>query len=418
MIESERVTKSGLERDWVARKNYVLLIVMFVALPFMSHAGGLGIAAIVALTGLLGIIGFWPGHLKDFLLRVPLAFWAIMGLLIWATLSVFWSAYHSDDILNNAIKMLFGMPVYLGCAAMMRAQNKYAPNILPKLLVVALFGSITAILIDLMSNYSLTMFLDPLAEGESMARRQGDMIQNVSHAVSVLTLLAAPVSVLLWHKGWPGKVFAVIIIALIGFCTHKANASAAQIGLIVALVFMALANFKPIFALRGAFIMAGVCLLFAPVLAFVSGKLSPEIRTKLPFSWEERVFNWDALYQKILEHPFFGHGFDAVRTFHDTHTIRGYEGRALVSLHPHNAGLHLWVEVGFVGVALACLGLFLGVRQLTSADVLSKPQMIATTGMCAATATMASLSYGVWQDWWWAVIIFAAASISLVQRSL
>ena len=68
------------------------------------------------------------------------------------------------------------------------------------------------------------------------------------------------------------------------------------------------------------------------------------------------------------------------------------------------------------GVVLACIALFLAVRKLTKTDVLSKSQMVAAAGLCAATAAMASLSYGVWQDWWWAVIIFAAASVSLVQK--
>lgn len=406
----------GLKRDWIAQKNYALLIVMFVALPFMSHAGGLGIAAIVALSGLLGMIGFWPVHIKDFLLNVPAALWAIMALLLWGTFSVLWSPYQSSNTLNNAVKMLLGMPVYLGCAAMIFAQNKYARNILPSLLVVALIGSIVAVLIDLLANHSLTLLVDPLAEGENFAQRSGDMTQNISHAVSVLVLLAAPVSMLLWQKGRFGKISAVMIIVLIGFSTHKANASAAQIGLLAALIFMGLASFKPKFVLKSAFFTAGACILLAPLFAFISGKLSPETRTKLPFSWEERVFNWEALYQKILEHPFIGHGFDAVRTFNGTHTIRGFEDRALVSLHPHNAGLHLWVEVGFVGVVLACLALYLGARTLTGSEGLSKPRLIAASGLCAATAVMASLSYGVWQDWWWAAIIFSSTSIVLIKK--
>ena len=299
---------------------------------------------------------------------------------------------------------------------MICAQNKYARNILPWLFVVALMGSLVAVLTDLMSNYSLTLLVDPLAVGETMGRRQGDMIQNVGHAVSVLILFAAPACMLLWQKSGVGKIATVLMILLMGFSTHKANASAAQIGLIVALVFMGLAHFKPKLALRGAFTMAGACLLFAPTLAYVSSKLSPQMRAQLPFSWEERVFNWEVLYGKIMEHPFIGHGFDAVRTFNDTHTIRGFEGRALVSLHPHNAGLHLWVEVGFVGVILACVALYLGARKLTDPEIFSKPLMVAATGLCAATTAMASLSYGVWQDWWWAAIILSAASIVFIKR--
>ncbi len=399
-------------RDWIAKKNYILLIIMFVALPFMAHAGGLGIAAIVALSGLLGVIGFWPKHIKNFLHRVPKSIWMIFVLLFWGWFSVLWSPYKNSDILNNAVKILFGMPVYLGCAAMICAQNKYTHNILPWLFIASLVGSIIAVLFDLTTNYSLTLLVDPLANGETLASRHGDMVQNVGHAVSVLVLFVIPISVFLWQKNMPAKFFAILLILAVGICTHLANASAAQIGLLVALIFMGLAIVHSKFALKSAFLMAGACLLFAPILAFLPANLSSEVRAKLPFSWEERVFNWEALYEKIVEHPLIGHGFDAVRTFNNTHTIRGFDERALVSLHPHNAGLHLWVEVGLVGILLACIALFFGARQLSGKGGLSHSRQIAASGLCAATTIMASISYGVWQDWWWASIILAVATVS------
>lgn len=405
------------KRGWVAQKNYIVLFVVLFALPFMSHAGGLGIAAIVALGAVFGLIGFRPPHPRDIPKRVPMAIWVLMLMLVWGLITSLWSPYETMETLSNPEKILIGVPLFLGCAAMVIGQNKYAKNALPWMLVFITFGSITAILFDLLSNYSLTMLLDPLAEGETTGSRQGDMVQNVGHAVSVLVLLAAPVGGFLWQKGSVGKLATVLMVLLIGFATHKANASAAQLGLIAGLVFVGLAYLKPKFALNAAFLMAGTALLFAPLLAFISVRMSPGMRAKLPFSWEERVFNWETLYGKIWEHPFIGHGFDAVRTFTDTHAIRGFEGRALVSLHPHNAGLHLWVEVGLVGVLLACTALYFTARRLTGSGGLSRPHLIAAAGFCAATVTMASLSYGVWQDWWWASIIFIAATIAFIKPS-
>ncbi len=405
------------KRGIVAWKNSIVLFLVFLAFPIMAHAGGLGIAAIMALYSLIGLVGFRPPHPRNIASVVPAAIWVIMVLLLWGLLSTLWSPYQSDDTLNNAQKMVLGVPLYLGCAAAIHAQHKYERNIFPWLLVGVTAILIGTILTDLLTNYSLTLFVDPLAEGESMRHRQADMIQNVGHAVSVLVLLAAPTGVFLWQKGGVGKLAAVLMVILIGYATHKANASAAQVGLILGLVFIAVASLKPKLALRGGFLMAGTVLLFAPLLALLSSILSPELRAKLPFSWEERVVNWEALYGKILEHPFIGYGFDAVRTFNDTHTIRGFEGRALVSLHPHNAGLHLWIEIGLIGVLLACTALFFGARRLTGPLGLSKPRMVAASGLCAATAVMASLSYGVWQDWWWASIIFAAAGVTFVRKS-
>ncbi|MCF6221924.1 MAG: hypothetical protein L3J65_12505 [Robiginitomaculum sp.] len=65
---------------------------------------------------------------------------------------------------------------------------------------------------------------------------------------------------------------------------------------------------------------------------------------------------------------------------------------------------------------LACVALYFGARRLTGSQGLSKPHMVAASGLCAATAAMASLSYGIWQDWWWASIIFAAATITFIKK--
>ncbi len=404
------------KRGIIARKNTFVLFLVFLAFPLMAHAGGLGIAAILAVYSLIALLGFRPPHPRNIPSLIPAAIWAIMALLLWGLISTLWSPYQSTNTLNNAQKLVVGVPLYLGCAAGIYAQHKYERNIFPWLLVGITAMLIGTILTDLLTDYSLTLLVDPLAKGETMVTRSADMIQNVGHAVSVLVLLAAPTGVYLWQKGGAGKIAAMFMVLLIGFASHKANASAAQLGLVLGLGFIGVATVKPKLALRSGFIMAGAALLFAPLLAYTATQLSPNIRAKLPFSWEERVANWQTLYAKILEHPFIGHGFDAVRTFTETHTIRGFEGRALVSLHPHNAGLHLWVEVGLVGVLLACIALYLGGRRLTGSSGLPKPAMVAASGLVAATAVMASLSYGVWQDWWWAAIIFAGATISFIKE--
>ena len=119
---------------------------------------------------------------------------------------------------------------------------------------------------------------------------------------------------------------------------------------------------------------------------------------------------------KLFEHPLIGHGFDAVRTFNETHTIRGFEERAIVSLHPHNAGLHIWIELGLVGVLLGSVAVFMTMRYLTVPGRLSRPRLVATSGFVIAATVMASFSYGVWQDWWWAIIIFAAAQIFCIKE--
>jgi len=42
---------------------------------------------------------------------------------------------------------------------------------------------------------------------------------------------------------------------------------------------------------------------------------------------------------------------------------------------------------------------------------------MATAGLCAPIILISSVSYGVWQDWWWATLFIAAGVLSLVPRT-
>ncbi len=405
-------------RGFVARKNFWVLVVVFLLYPVMAHAGGLGIAALVSGGGVLGFIG-WP-HARDVPKAVPVAIWLVMALLAWGMVSTLWSPYRSDDVLSNAQKMFLGLPLYLAFAATLVSQTKFSISRLQYVLIAVTFISSVVVLMDILSGYGVTMLVDPLAVGENMEAKRGDMIQNLGHAISVLTLLVVPVSVLLWVKGGPGKYTgkyaALALFALVLASAIFADMNSRLMALVLLGPWFALAIFWPVFAVRAAFFLAAASIFFAPVLGYVASKVTPELGARLPFSWEERVDNWAYMYEKILQKPWFGHGFDAVRTFNDTHTIRGFEGRALVSLHPHNAGLQIWGELGLVGAALACLALYFAQKKLTGPGVLSTAQLVALSGLTVSVTAIAGTTYGVWQDWWWATVIFSATLISFIRK--
>ncbi|PHR61615.1 MAG: hypothetical protein COA43_02470 [Robiginitomaculum sp.] len=404
-------------KTWVDKKDFGLLILVFASLPFLSHAGGLGIAATVGVCGIAALVGRKPPAFNKILQAIPLPMCMLGIFLLWAFVSSFWSPYSSGHTLSNATKILLGVPAYLMCAFLVKkhAQQQCERNILVRILLIGMFASSVLILCDSVSNYAVTLTFDPIKDGQSLHAKYGDMVQNLGHGTSVLSLMLAPVSILFWLQGGRGKIIAIAYVIFVIACCVATNQSASLIGTVCALVFMLLANWKPKFMVSSAFIVAMCSVLFAPLLAFFASRLSIDAKNSLPFSWEERVENWGYLFEKIREHPILGHGFDAVRTFNDTHTIRGFEGRALVSLHPHNAGLHIWVELGGVGACLACIALVFAMKFLIHPGRLSKIQLVAVSGITVAVSMMASLSYGVWQDWWWAIIIFSSAQIFFMQ---
>jgi len=379
----------------------------------MSQAGGLGIAAIAA----IGALGLRPSSLLKIYKTVPTTLWFVIALLIWGLISSLWSPYQSPRIFTNPMILALGAPLFLGCALALRQQAQHGSKILLWIFVGGTIGSAAVILADLLTNFGVTNLVDPLGANEDPAAKAGDMEQNIGHATSVLSLLLFPVGMVLWTRSSRGKILAFILAMLVSIDAYKIGVSSSLLACAAGLLFVLLASWRPKIIVRISFFLAGASILLAPVVAFLAHNMPAETRANLPFSWEERVVNWSYLHEKIWQHPFIGHGFDAVRTFGETHTIRGFEGRALVSLHPHNAGLHLWVEVGFVGVMLACAALFLGARSLTREGLLSKPQMIATAGLVIAAMVISNLSYGVWQDWWWASIVLAGGLVSFIKPS-
>ncbi|HHI88366.1 MAG TPA: hypothetical protein ENK01_00300, partial [Hellea balneolensis] len=53
------------------RKNLVLLTLVYIGVPLLSYAGGLGIAAIMALCALFGLVGIWKLYPVSTLKNIP-----------------------------------------------------------------------------------------------------------------------------------------------------------------------------------------------------------------------------------------------------------------------------------------------------------------------------------------------------------
>ena len=393
-----------------------VLIATIILFPIMSHAGGHGIAAIVALAGLLTFFGTSPKTLLVDFKRIPTAFWLVMTLIVWGLITSFWSPYESKNILSNPLKLLLGVPAYFGFAFAFAKVAKTNSETLEKYVIAIAFGSVVFLLIDVCTGYGISLTLDPVAPHETPGMRKSDLIQNLGHCTSVLALLFPPVFVLLWRKGSRGRAMSGILLILILVASVLTSTNAATLAVLASIVFMALTYWFPKWGAKIAFGIAGAAILTGPVLGRLVLFPFPEQESRLPFSWEERIESWRYIYSRVLEHPFFGHGFDAVRTFSDTHTIRGFEGRGLVSLHPHNASLHVWTETGFVGISILIIALFFASRHLTQPGALSKSQSTSVSGLVIATTVMMSLSYSVWQHWLWASIIFAASLVCLSGR--
>ena len=152
---------------------------------------------------------------------------------------------------------------------------------------------------------------------------------------------------------------------------------------------------------------AGSALYFlaAPVVFLPRGGVTPP---NLPAdigkaSWRVRLDIWRFASQLIRHRPITGYGLDASRAF---------EPR--IPMHPHDAALQLWLELGVPGALLAALffgWLFHRIGRLAGQD----PMWAA---IACATAFVylfiGAVSFGVWQEWWLALGAVAVAACGMV----
>ncbi len=425
------MTAAGQSLVQKIRLGLVTAAFLFVMLLFapISHAGGLGFAPLALITGLAGYFAFFTSRfgLEHYptglpFIRGPGVIWALLLFLLWAVLTSLWSPYEDPQSLTNPVKILVAVVLFLGSFLLLPVTSLGRFSGWMTLFIA--FVMLGLLIADLYSEYALSKYFFPLSQDlpEANARvqriaRANSIYQNLSHAVIVLTLLLPLVAVLLAKKVKGGIIIAGLMALVLAFLAYKANVSAALIALIMSAFFMgALFVVGP--KIIDLFIgLAVLSILFAPMAGYCMNFVSVASKDNMPDSWEHRVEMWGYVAEKIAEKPIFGHGFDASRTFDKTYSGMSINGQAyeqtIVSLHPHNWGLHIWVETGAIGAALACMTLFMLRQAIFPAIKENRGMTIALVGFLAATLIICTFTYGIWQEWFWGALILIGALIPM-----
>ncbi|MFQ5764267.1 MAG: O-antigen ligase family protein [Rhodospirillales bacterium] len=240
---------------------------------------------------------------------------------------------------------------------------------------------------------------------------KSDPLATLNTGAVAMGLLAWPAFAALWRRGHrlPAGIGATVLYAGLWFLSSAAALLAPVVGVTGFFVVWFLGR-------RGALALAAVVAVLAvaaPQIA--SWGLSPEkIGTPPPpslSSVEHRIRIWAFTTEKIDEKPVLGWGMDASRAVPGGHQELA-PGTEILPLHPHNAFLQVRLELGLPGAAIiaALLGVFFAVVVGGMNDRLGRA-VAAGTGV--AFLTVASISYGIWQNWWIAFAWSLAALTAL-----
>lgn len=241
-------------------------------------------------------------------------------------------------------------------------------------------------------------------------------------AVSVVALLLPAVLVLpVVSRAASGVVLAAGLVVALWLPGESAKLAAlAGVGTAAAAMLV------PRMVARVMAAGLALLLLAAPVGFGLVLAQGPDL-SRIPVTAAHRLLIWDFAITRIAEKPVLGWGMEASRSLpgsqdsFDAATLTRFgltsaEERAMfgqatlrLPLHPHNGALHIWLETGAVGAALAAA--LLAMLALSAGRLAAAP---AALGTLASGTVTGLLSFGIWQPWWIASVLLAAVLVCVL----
>jgi O-antigen ligase len=365
-------SEAGL--DAAALIFFPLLVVLPRGVAALVSAAGLCAAALVLSTGRSRL----TSHLA-------VATMLLGCLLLWGTASALWSI---DPVRSLIVAARLAGLFAVGLALAAGASFVAAPRRLTFLLLIGMALGIAMVGIELATAGGLSSLLSDRAFRPT----------QLNQASMSFALLVLPASALLISLGH--AVFATLLAAATAATVYELAGTAAKAVLLAGLTFGFLFYRASRVVAGGALVIATIAIIAAP-LTFARLERLPglgQIADSFKISAGHRLLIWSFAGDRIAERPITGWGLDASRAIPGgDDPIR--PGEPWMPLHPHNAALQVWLELGAPGAAL--FALLAATLWGALAGVEWPPLFAAAAGASLTIAFIGCFeSYGIWQEWW------------------
>jgi O-antigen ligase len=385
------------------RRTLAYLAVILV--PAIAFVGDLGLAPMLAILG-MGALVFLGRRTEP-----DLGAAMLLGLLGFALLSMVWAPVlpHQPDFHRYkevegliGLKLVFQLALYGAFLAAMRGLDAKTAGRAG--LVLAMGLAIMAALLLAESLEGAVLYKAVRAFAHQSARPD-IALRDAARGCYVGVVLFWPSALRLRLARQPLALFAL-------------GAGLAGAGLVFRVDAPVLALLLS--GIAFAAVMAGgrraiACIGVAAVLYFAAAPTLAHFGTKIlgphqsftgvaKASWAERIDIWRFTAGEIMQDPTRGWGLDASRAWPED-----------IPVHPHDAALQIWLELGAFGVAI--VGLFYARLFSRIASCVEEDRPLAAASVAATTAylTIGALSFGVWQEWWLALGALTVMQCRFVQ---
>lgn len=360
-----------------------------------------GTAALVSVAGMCAAGLLVSAGRQRLNATLGLAAALLVCLVLWGAISASWSIDPTRSLTMAArLTGLFTAGVALAGAAHVLA----APRRLTFTLIVGLVLALAVAAIDLTTAGSIsTLFSDRVYRTSWLNQASISFAILLFPASAALFLLgltrvalfiaAATVTSVFALAGTAAKAVLIAGLAM-GIVLHRSRSRVARVAAVVSVIAITTAP-----------------------LTFARLDRIPGVGEKadaVKISAGHRLLIWSFAGDRIAERSLAGWGLDASRAIPGgSDLIRPTE--TWLPLHPHNAALQVWLELGVPGAVLFALLLALAWTALANARW--PPLFAAATG-AALTAGLVGCfaTYGIWQEWWLGTLWFSLFTVLVMAR--
>lgn len=398
---------------WTAvRQNRTFEKVIIAAAAIAPLVGLLSANAYAPLILIVAVMALASRSRRQILDAAPT--WLGVAFLLLAVLgfaSVLWSITpaHSAQKVLQLLPLLAAGYVLVGAASNLPADVRHQVG---RWLALGTVAAIALVFVETVTGGILNHLLT------GMTLHAPDAMARYKRGVVVVGLLALPAAYWTWQTGRGFAAAGILAGALASAFVVQSGTTV--LALVVGAVLIAAAIYRPQLVRKGFAVALAMLVLGAPLLRLAPAEVPPsllgEIRTGGMYrlsSAAHRWVIWQFAAEKIAERPLLGWGLDTSRAIPGGHAeVQGYSER--MPLHPHNAVLQVWLELGVIG---ALIGAFLVSWPVVRVGrvIAPGPGAAVALGIVAATVVVALLGFGIWQSWWiGAIALVAMASIAIL----
>jgi O-antigen ligase len=389
------------------------LLFVFVLMPPVGVYAALGIAPLLAVSA-IGVVVLCPRESWHWVRQPRLLAGLLAALAVLGAASGLWSILPQHSFLEG-LRFLTLSASGLVVAGAVASLGDGARGRILRWTAVSIIVTVAALVAD------LTLGLPVL---RLFVHSEVIPLERFDRGTTVVGLLFWPLALGLW-RAQARQLLAVTCVA-VAVALIVIPSSANRLALFAGAVAWALTWSAPRAIPRlvlAATVVLGLALPFALPRLLPSNESVVVLADHAPwikFSGLHRLLIWRFVSERTAERPLLGWGMDASRELPGGHArLIDTLSRPIVPdsaealpLHPHDAFLQWWVELGAIG---AVLGLSAVATLLLSIAGLRSPMAAASaTAFAVGGLTIALLGYGFWQSWWLSTLWLAGSLTAAV----